>query len=129
VDVGFGAAWLDREALPAAGRPVRWHLGDLAEALARQPSGSLDAISVSIVADWLDDGAVRALACVIARAAAPGARVLVRHLVRPPGPDPYVGVGLVRDPVSADLPSRDRTALYESIDLYRMPFGQTIPAK
>ena len=129
VDVGFGAAWLDDEAFPEAGRPVRWHLGDLAEALARQPSGSLDAISVSNVPDWLDDGAEHALASEIARAAAPGARALVRHLVRPAGHDPYVGVGLVRDPLSADLPSRDRTALYESIDLYRMPLGQTIPAK
>jgi hypothetical protein len=47
--------------------------------------------------------------------------VLVRHIVRPAGADPYIAAGLDRDARSAGLPARDRTALYESIDLYSTP--------
>jgi S-adenosylmethionine:diacylglycerol 3-amino-3-carboxypropyl transferase len=127
VDPGQGAAWLDPDRVAArAANPlaIRWIHGDLRAALADQPRRSLDAISVSNVPDWLDDGAESALAAAIALAAAPGARVLVRHLVRAAGDDPYVAAGLVRDPSSDDLPARDRTALYEAIDLYRMPSRQ-----
>jgi S-adenosylmethionine:diacylglycerol 3-amino-3-carboxypropyl transferase len=125
--LGHGAAWLDPERVAGlAANPVaiEWRHGDLIEVLAESPPRSLHAISVSNVPDWLDDGAETALAAAIATAAAPGARILVRHLVRPAGDDPYVAAGLVRDPASDDLPARDRTALYEAIDLYRAPTRQ-----
>jgi S-adenosylmethionine:diacylglycerol 3-amino-3-carboxypropyl transferase len=126
VDVGFGAAWLDGEG--PGRRPVEWVHDDLTAALAVQAPDSLDAISVSNVPDWLDDGAEAELARAIAGAAAPGARVLVRHLVRPAGDDRYAAAGLVLDRSSDGLPARDRTALYESIDLYRVPNAQPTPA-
>ncbi len=127
VDPGHAAAWLDEASLArraAAPVAIRWQVGDLIGAVADQPPRSIDAISVSNVPDWLDDGAEVALAAAIARAAASNARVLVRHLVRPTGDDPYVAAGLARDPSSDDLPARDRTALYEAIDLYRKAPGQ-----
>jgi S-adenosylmethionine-diacylglycerol 3-amino-3-carboxypropyl transferase len=123
-DPGHGAAWLDPDRVArraASNASIEWRWGDLTAALVEQPPASLDAISVSNVPDWLDDGAEVALAAAVGRAAAPGARVLIRHLVRSEAEDPYVAAGLVRDPASDDLPSRDRTALYEAIDLYRMP--------
>ena len=123
-DLGQGAAWLDPDrvvGLGSAANRVRWISGDLTATLAAERPGSLDAMSVSNVPDWLPDGAERDLAAATRRAAAPGARVLVRHIVRPTGDDPYVAAGLVRDRRSADLPARDRTALYESIDLYTAP--------
>ena len=124
VEVGQGATWLDVErvaGLQSATARVRWINVDLTSALVAEPAASLDAISVSNVPDWLDDGAERDLAAAVRRAARSGARVLVRHLVRPAGDDPYVAAGLVRDDSSDGLPARDRTALYEAIDLYTAP--------
>jgi S-adenosylmethionine:diacylglycerol 3-amino-3-carboxypropyl transferase len=125
-DLGHAAAWLDPERALAlrtatADTPITWVQGDLTLALAGQPAGSLHAVSVSNVPDWLDPGAERDLAAATRHAAAPGARILVRHLVRPPGDDPYVAAGLARAPRSDDLPARDRTALYEAVDLYTAP--------
>jgi hypothetical protein len=37
------------------------------------------------------------------------------------GADPFAAAGLVRDPVSDVLVARERTALYERVDLYRRP--------
>jgi len=123
-DLGHAAAWLDPDrasGLAGANDRVRWLEGDLIEALEAQAPGSLQAISVSNVPDWLDEGAERHLAAAARRAAAPGSRILVRHIVRPSGDDPYVATGLVLDPRSAALPGRDRTALYEAVDLYSNP--------
>lgn len=123
-DIGHGAAWLDRErvaGLVSATDRIEWVNGDLTATVAAQPAASLNAVSVSNVPDWLGDGAERGLAAALRRAAAPGARLLVRHLVRPDGADPYVAAGLVLDPSSAGLAARDRTALYEAIDLYVAP--------
>jgi S-adenosylmethionine:diacylglycerol 3-amino-3-carboxypropyl transferase len=123
VDAGYGAAWLDRGrvAALAAGPQVGWQLGDLTAALEAARDGSLDAISLSNVPDWLEPGAEARLALAAARAVRPDGvgRVLVRHVVRPALPDPFVAAGLVRDPASDVLPARDRTALYEAVDLYR----------
>lgn len=125
VDRGRGAAWLDadRAARLAAGGSDRIRLvhGELTSALAAQPEASLDAISVSNVPDWLDAGAEQALADAARRAVRPGGRVLVRHLVAPSGADPWLAAGLARDPGSDELAARDRTALYEAIDLYVAP--------
>jgi S-adenosylmethionine-diacylglycerol 3-amino-3-carboxypropyl transferase len=129
-DPEFGSAWIDAAraaALRDGGAQVQWIPGDLVEAIVAQPPGSIDALSVSNVPDWLDEGDEARLAEAIARAAAPGARVLVRHLVRPVGPDPYVAAGLTLDPRSERLPGLDRTALYEAVDLYRM--GVQVPKR
>jgi S-adenosylmethionine-diacylglycerol 3-amino-3-carboxypropyl transferase len=123
-DIGHGATWLDPDrvaGLASAADRVRWVNGDLTATLGAERAGSLDAISVSNVPDWLGDGAEGALAEAVRRAAAPGARVLVRHIVRPTGDDPYVAAGLLLDRRSAELPALDRTALYEAIDLYAAP--------
>ena len=128
-DIGQGAAWLDADraagfaglAATGAADHIRWVNADLTATLAAEEPGSLSAISVSNVPDWLDHGAERDLAAAARRAAAPGARVLVRHIVRPASDDPYVAAGLARDPISDELAARDRTALYEAIDLYTAP--------
>lgn len=124
-DLGHAATWLDPDrvaGLASGGADrVRWLGADLTAALEAQPAGSLDAISVSNVPDWLDDGAERDLATAARRVARPSARLLVRHLVRSAGDDPYVAAGFLCDRRSATLPARDRTALYEAVDLYAAP--------
>lgn len=130
-DPGDGAAWLDPERLRilAAGA-LRLSLvhGDLADVLRAQPAGSLAAISTSNVPDWLDAAAIADLAAATLGALAPGGRVLVRRIVRPAGVDPFVEAGLVRDPVSDGLVARERTALYEAVDLFRTPSGGRLAA-
>ena len=122
-DPGDGAAWLDAEhfaALSDAGARIDLVVGDLTAVLSAQPPASLAAISVSNVPDWLDPAGVAELAQAAATALAPGGRVLVRRVVRPEGPDPFAAL-LVHDPVSPVLIARERTALYEAVDLYRRP--------
>ncbi len=58
------------------------------------------------------------LASAVRDALAPGGRVLVRRVVADVR-DEFVTAGLTRDPSSDGLASRDRTALYERMDLYR----------
>ena len=124
-DPGDGAAWLDaaRVTALAAGARSRPRLelihADLTAALAGIPAGSLAAVSVSNVPDWLDAAATGALALAVRSALAPGGRALVRRVVAPEGSDPFVAAGLARDPVSDGLVARERTALYERVDLYR----------
>jgi S-adenosylmethionine:diacylglycerol 3-amino-3-carboxypropyl transferase len=119
-ELGHAAAWLDPDRLGAlaSAEDVDLVLGDLADVLRKQPAGSLAAISVSNVPDWLDEAACRELASAVRHALAPDGRVLVRRVVAPPD-DAFAASGLVRDPDSDTLPVRDRTALYERIDLYR----------
>lgn len=123
-DPGFGARWLDGDALDAlrgAGtEPVSLVRGDLAAVL-RATEPGLAAISLSNVPDWLDEPAIRDLAQAAAAALAPGGRVLVRRVVRPADGDPFAAAGLVREPLSDRLPAQDRTSLYEAVDLYRRP--------
>jgi hypothetical protein len=45
--------------------------------------------------------------------------VLVRRVVTPEGADQFVAAGLARDPISDGLVARERTALYERVDVYR----------
>jgi S-adenosylmethionine:diacylglycerol 3-amino-3-carboxypropyl transferase len=116
-DLGEGAAWLDG----GRGRlDVNLIHGDLAAALASRRPASLAAASLSNVPDWLDVRGVEALAAAAAEALQPGGRLLVRRVVRPED-DAFVRAGLVRDPVSRSLVGRERTALYEAVDLYRKP--------
>ena len=119
-DPGDGAAWLDPARVAALAASPRLELvhGDLTAVLRAQPQASLAAISVSNVPDWLDPASTAALAAAVRDALAPGGRVLVRRVVADVT-DAFVAAGLNRDPVSDDLASRDRTALYERVDLYR----------
>jgi S-adenosylmethionine-diacylglycerol 3-amino-3-carboxypropyl transferase len=132
-DLGDGAAWLDGARLQRlAAAPPRLALvcGDLVEVLRSQPVGSLAAISTSNVPDWLDAAAITSLAAAARRALAPGGRVLVRRIVRPAGMDPFLEAGLEPDPLSDGLVARERTALYEAVDLFRAPgeFATVEPA-
>lgn len=123
-DLGDGAAWLDADRLgrlAAAGPRLALVRGDLAEVLRARLEASLAAISTSNVPDWLDAPAIVDLAGAVRRALAPGGRVLVRRIVRPAGVDPFVEAGLERDPISDALVARERTALYEAVDLFRVP--------
>ena len=123
-DIGDGAAWLDVASIRALalGDP---HLelvrGELTSVLATLPAGSLTAASVSNVPDWLPAPATASLATAARRALAPGGRLLVRRIVRPGGGDPFVMAGFLRDGVSDVLLARERTALYEAVELYRVP--------
>lgn len=127
VEPGDGAAWLDPGAVAALaalggaapGPGLRLVHGDLASVLDGLPAGSLAAASLSNVPDWLDAAGTRALAVAVRRALAPSGQVLVRRVVAPEDGDPFVGAGLARDPVSDGLVARERTALYERVDLYR----------
>jgi hypothetical protein len=116
-DPGDGAAWLDG---------VRGQLdltlvqADLAAALASQRPASLAAASLSNVPDWLDTQGIDLLAAAAAGALRPGGRLLVRRVVQPKS-DAFVRAGLIRDPLSDSLVARERTALYEAVDLYRKP--------
>jgi S-adenosylmethionine:diacylglycerol 3-amino-3-carboxypropyl transferase len=123
-DPGDGAAWLDPQRFGTlARRPRHVHLleADLVDALGQQRAGSIEAISVSNVPDWLDASKTRRLAIAVRRALAPGGRVLVRRVVRPAGDDSFRMAGLLRDARSDTLVARERTALYEAVDLYRAP--------
>jgi len=123
VDPGDGAAWMDEDRLRAlAAAPARLVLveDDLAAALLAVPPGSLAAASLSNVPDWIDAPATALLAAAVHRALAPGGRVLVRRMADP-GTDAFRAAGLILDPLSVSLPARDRTALYERVDLYRRP--------
>ena len=132
VDPGFGAAWLRPARLAAlgawgsgpspiaAGRVTPLH-ADLTEALLAVEPGSLAAVSVSNVPDWLMDGDEAALAAAVRRALRSGGRVIVRRVVRREAPDAFAAAGLVPDPDGSDLAARDRTALYESVALLRAP--------
>jgi S-adenosylmethionine-diacylglycerol 3-amino-3-carboxypropyl transferase len=126
VDPGDGAAWLDPDRIRvlAAGSP-RLSLvgGDLTAVLSGMPAASLVAVSVSNVPDWLEAPGTAALAEAVRHALAPGGRMVVRRVVRPDGDDPFALAGLARDPGSDGLVARERTALYEVVDLYRAPAG------
>ena len=119
-DPGDGAAWLDEERLARLATSPRVTLveGDLETVLRGISPGTLAAVSVSNVPDWLSGPGAAGLAHAVWLALVPGGRVLVRRVVDP-GDDPFLAAGLVRDPVSDGLAARDRTALYERVDLYR----------
>jgi S-adenosylmethionine:diacylglycerol 3-amino-3-carboxypropyl transferase len=122
-DPGRGAAWLDRDnvaALADGTGSLRLVQSDLADALDALEPGSIDAISVSNVPDWLDGDGQRRLANAVRRVLAPGGRVLVRRVVASrPESDPFMATGLWRDPRGDDLVAEERTALYETVALLR----------
>lgn len=125
VDPGDGCAWLDsdRFAVLATGTPhIDLVQADLVKALQEIEPETLAAISLSNVPDWIGPARTAALATAARAALAPGGRLLVRRVVRPHGRDPFAAE-LERDPVSEMLVARERTALYEAVDLYRPRIG------
>ena len=119
-DPGNGAVWLDpdrADALAEGVGRIRLVESDLIAALDAQPEGSLDAVSVSNVPDWLPRTEHPRLAAAVERALVPGGRVLVRTIMA--DESPFDGSALVRDPWSDDLVAADRTALYGRVDLLR----------
>jgi S-adenosylmethionine:diacylglycerol 3-amino-3-carboxypropyl transferase len=122
-DPGEGAAWLDK----GRGRlELTLIEADLAAALTSRRPASLAAASLSNVPDWLDSRGIESLAAAASVALRPGGRLLVRRVVRP-AEDAFVLAGLIRDPVSDSLVARERTALYEAVDLYRKPDTGSAP--
>ena len=120
VTIGHGAAWLDpsrSDALVANVGRVRLVEGDLVATLESLPVGSLDAVSVSNVPDWLAADDRPRLRHALVRAVAPGGRVLARSILD--DGDLLSGPGLLADPISGELPAADRTALYGRIELLR----------
>jgi S-adenosylmethionine:diacylglycerol 3-amino-3-carboxypropyl transferase len=83
--------------------------------LEQQPEGSLDVVSVSNVPDWLAQREARRLRAALVHALRPGGRAVARGVLA--DERSLAGDGLVRDPISDQLPARDRTALYGRIDL------------
>jgi S-adenosylmethionine:diacylglycerol 3-amino-3-carboxypropyl transferase len=123
VDPGDGCAWLDPDRLTAlASGPAAIELvnTDLLTALRGVDPGSLAAVSLSNVPDWIGPQQTAALAVAATAALAPGGRLLVRRVVKHRGRDPFAAL-LERDPASDGLVARERTALYEAVDLYRRP--------
>lgn len=117
---GHGAAWLDPDldsALRDGAQAIELVAGDLTEVLNAQPEGSLDAVSVSNVPDWLAQDQHGVLRAALVRVLAPGGRVLARSILADDGS--LAGDGLVRDPASARLVADERTALYGRVDLLR----------
>lgn len=128
VDPGDGCAWLDpdRLAVLATGTPrIDLVQADLVTALQGIEPGTVAAISLSNVPDWIGPARTAALAAAARAALAPGGRLLVRRVVRPHGRDPFAAE-LERDPVSDTLRARERTALYEAVELYRRRAGPAV---
>jgi S-adenosylmethionine-diacylglycerol 3-amino-3-carboxypropyl transferase len=119
-DPGHGAAWLDpggAVALETGAGRIELVEGDLIDVLETQPAGSLDAVSVSNVPDWLAPGEHLRLRAALVRALTPRGRVLVRSVLA--GEHALDGDGLVREARSERLVDDERTALYGAIDLLR----------
>ncbi len=118
VDLGDGAAWLDPDVAAGVARSagsIRLVHGDLTEVLGGFPAGSLDAVTVSNVPDWLDQPGAARLAEAVSQAVRPGGRVLVRSILPDGGLPAHPSLSL--DPLSATLGAQERTALYGRVDL------------
>ena len=120
VDLGDGAVWLDPDRAAAtadAAARVELIRDDLIRALERQPAGSLDAVSVSNVPDWLAPADAGRLRSALVHALRPGGRALARAVLA--DERSLTGGRLLREHISDSLPARDRTALYGRLDLLR----------
>lgn len=105
----------------AAGR-VRLVHGSVVDALAAGEPGSLDAIDLSNVPDWLPAGELDRLWAALARALSPGGRALVRSALRAaPLPSGEAAAGrLIRDDaLSGELTAAERTGLYATVSVLR----------
>jgi len=89
--------------------------GSVVDVLAGRAPGSLEAVDLSNVPDWLPQDALSRLWRELERVLVPDGRALVRSALRH-GPRPPVDGALVVDAaLSATLTERERTALYGSV--------------
>ncbi len=109
----------------AAGR-IRLVEGSIEEVLAGLPEGSLDAVGLSNVPDWLSPVALDRLWEALGHALAPGGRALIRSVLRAaPLPHGPIAERLVLDvPASAVLTAGEGSALFASVSLLRRSGGR-----
>jgi S-adenosylmethionine-diacylglycerol 3-amino-3-carboxypropyl transferase len=104
---------------------IRLVEGSIEEVLAELPPGSLDAVGLSNVPDWLSPVALDRLWEGLARVLAPDGRVLIRSVLRvAPLPHGPIAERLVLDvTASTALAAAEHSALFASISLLRRSGG------
>lgn len=121
-------AWLrpgSRPAVRAAAGRIRLVAGSVVDVVEAATAGSLDAVDLSNVPDWLSPNELGRLWGALARALVPGGRLLVRSAYRAaPLPGGEAAEALVRDrAASAELTATERTGLFAAVSLLRRPGG------
>ena len=120
----FETASLRPDSMPfvrhAAAR-IRLVEGSIEDVLAGLPEGSLDAVGLSNVPDWLSPAALDRLWEGLAHVLAPGGRALIRSVLRvAPLPHGPIAERLVLDvTASTTLTAGERSALFASVSLLR----------
>ena len=104
---------------------IRLVQGSIEEVLAGLPQGSLDAVGLSNVPDWLSPAALDRLWEALAHALAPDGRVLIRSVLRvAPLPHGPIAERLVLDvTASTALAAGERSGLFASVSLLRRSGG------
>jgi S-adenosylmethionine:diacylglycerol 3-amino-3-carboxypropyl transferase len=118
----FETAWLHPDLLPlvrAAPTRIRLVAGSIEDVLAGLPEGSLDAVGLSNVPDWLSPVALDRLWPALAHALAPGGRALARSVLRAaPLPRGPMAERLILDvTASRELAAGERSALFASVSV------------
>lgn len=113
-------AWLRPAALARLRRApdvITLRHASIVDELASRPPGSVDAVGLSNVPDWLDAPELERLWAVLAQALAPGGRAVLRSAFRgPPRPSGPVARELRLDERrSARATDRERTGLYAAV--------------
>ena len=116
------------EALRTHARRVTPRLASMTEALSERPAGSLDAFVLLDAQDWMTDEQLDGLWREIARAAAPGARVIFRTAGEEtilPGrvPDSVLSMFDYDAQRCKAWTARDRSSIYGGFHLYVMKGG------
>ncbi len=108
-----------------AAASIRLVQGSIEEVLAGLPQGSLDAVGLSNVPDWLSPAALDRLWEALANALAPDGRVLIRSVLRvAPLPHGPIAERLVLDvTASTALAAGERSGLFASVSLLRRSGG------
>jgi len=115
-------AWLRPDAIDAV-RPapsrIRLAEGSVVDVLETLSPGSLDAVALSNVPDWLTPTELARLWEALARALVPGGRVVLRSTLRPsPAPAGSAATALVVDEIaSRELTLHERTGIFASVTL------------
>lgn len=117
--------WLRPESLDAlrsAGDRISLEPGSLVDVVARAEPASFQAVDLSNVPDWLPATERTRLWAGLARAVAPGGRILLRSAFRtPPGPPDDIDALVPDAGLSAELTAAERTAIYASVLVVRRP--------
>jgi S-adenosylmethionine-diacylglycerol 3-amino-3-carboxypropyl transferase len=113
-------AWLRPNAIDALRRApgvIRLRRVSIVDELASRAPGSVDAVALSNVPDWLDAAELERLWDALARALAPGGRAVLRSAFRtPPLPSgPAADVLRLDVGLSADATDRERTGIYAAV--------------